>query len=176
MGFVVCPGLEVEGVGLHCYYVDQGWWSYELCPGHHVRQFHAVPEQNVVESTLDLGFFDVKVSFAPHSTVSCPQICQGYFQCTQLVEVVWLSTCTSLLSQESTEEHRKAGASLMLGEEDLLPGMQPGSTAYVAAYYTNGAECERPTEADVAREVEVRSEACFPNIPQALCKTACVRS
>ena len=65
----------------------------------------------------------------------------------------------SLSSQESSEEGRKAGASLVLGEEDMLPGMQPGSTAYVAASYTNGAECERPSGANMAREVEVRCEA-----------------
>ena len=66
--FLACPGLgaaAVGDIGKHCYYVDQGWWSYELCPGHHVRQFHAVPEQNMVEATLDLGFYDVEVSSAP---------------------------------------------------------------------------------------------------------------
>lgn len=49
---------ELEG---HCYYLSQGWWSYELCAGHHLRQFHALPERGTIESVLTLGTYDAQV-------------------------------------------------------------------------------------------------------------------
>ena len=61
---VASAGLGAAAVGniaLHCYYIDQGWWTYELCPGHHVRQFHVLPEQNGIESAVELGIYDVQV-------------------------------------------------------------------------------------------------------------------
>ena len=48
-------------IAANCYYLSQGWWSYELCAGHHLRQFHALPEQGKVESVLTLGTYDAQV-------------------------------------------------------------------------------------------------------------------
>ena len=37
-----------------CLYLPAGWWSYELCHGHHVRQFH-VSQAHAVEQVNTLG-------------------------------------------------------------------------------------------------------------------------
>lgn len=47
-------------VASHCYYVSQGWWGYELCPGHHLGQFHATEGAPRIESALSLGRYDAE--------------------------------------------------------------------------------------------------------------------
>lgn len=49
---------QLQEVAANCYYVNQGWWSYELCPGHHLGQFHASEETKGIESALSLGRYD----------------------------------------------------------------------------------------------------------------------
>ena len=50
------PAEAAVGRQLHgkCLYVSAGWWSYELCHGQHVRQFH-VSEAHAVEQVITLG-------------------------------------------------------------------------------------------------------------------------
>lgn len=48
----------LEEVAAHCFYVSHGWWSYELCPGHHVGQFHSIEGERRIESVLSLGRYD----------------------------------------------------------------------------------------------------------------------
>ncbi|CAL8463374.1 g2908 [Coccomyxa elongata] len=49
---------QLKEVAANCYYVNQGWWSYELCPGHHLGQFHASEETQRIESALSLGRYN----------------------------------------------------------------------------------------------------------------------
>ena len=44
----------------------QGWWTYELCPGLHLRQFHKSPDSRKVEQVIHLGFF--KADTQPQQT------------------------------------------------------------------------------------------------------------
>ena len=34
-----------------CFYLTVNWWSYELCPGQHVRQFHVTEGQHLEQIT-----------------------------------------------------------------------------------------------------------------------------
>lgn len=43
-----------------CYYSPQGWWSYELCPGRHLRQFHMEEGRHQPDPVLNLGYFDAQ--------------------------------------------------------------------------------------------------------------------
>lgn len=58
------PAEAAVGRVLHgkCLYVSAGWWSYEMCAGHHVRQSHA-SEAHVVEQVITLGAYTLNPSF-----------------------------------------------------------------------------------------------------------------
>lgn len=51
-------GLGREDLMQSCYYSPQGWWSYELCPGRHLRQFHVDEGAARPDPVVSLGYFD----------------------------------------------------------------------------------------------------------------------
>lgn len=65
----VLPGglgaAALDEVAANCYYVSLGWWSYELCPGHHLGQFHALEQSMAIDSILSLGVYDAEQVWSP---------------------------------------------------------------------------------------------------------------
>ena len=45
-----------------CFYSLQGWWSYELCLGRQLRQFHLEEGTNRPNPVIDLGHYDSEAS------------------------------------------------------------------------------------------------------------------
>ena len=41
-----------------CYYSPQGWWTYELCPGRHLRQFHVEEGAPLPNPVITLGNYN----------------------------------------------------------------------------------------------------------------------
>lgn len=39
-----------------CLFRQEDWWTYEICPGQHVRQFHQHNQE--LQSQYDLGRYD----------------------------------------------------------------------------------------------------------------------
>lgn len=50
------PTQLLEALAEHCYYQYEDWWSYEVCYGKHVRQYHKAGES--VEAEYLLGVYD----------------------------------------------------------------------------------------------------------------------
>ena len=45
-----------------CFYSPQGWWTYELCPGRHLRQFHVEEGAPLPNPVITLGNYDGQAS------------------------------------------------------------------------------------------------------------------
>ena len=56
-----------------CFYSPQGWWTYELCPGRHLRQFHVEEGAPLPNPVISLGNYDGQAS-----TVSLAIRLEGY--------------------------------------------------------------------------------------------------
>ena len=50
------PSQLLEPLKSSCLFRQEDWWTYEICPGQHVRQFHQHNQE--LMSQYDLGKYD----------------------------------------------------------------------------------------------------------------------
>ena len=75
-----------------CFYSLQGWWSYELCLGRQLRQFHLEEGTNRPNLVIDLGHYDhAEASPSDHA----PQDTQALWQHNTHRRAAWSPRCTA---------------------------------------------------------------------------------
>ena len=63
---VMHAGLGRSELVQSCFYSLQGWWSYELCPGRQLRQFH-LEEGNRPNPVINMGRYDSQACPSDHT-------------------------------------------------------------------------------------------------------------